>query len=250
MAFLPRFRLALLALAGMLVPAGPALGQTNELRWNQPNFKDSYFGVDTGGYLVADNTDDVNFAGQDVPTTVTGNLGYGFGVRFGATAYDLLRAEFALAYMNMPVDALRLQTGGGGSSTNADGSLETFTFMGWTYYDALPDQRFSPIVGVGAGLAQARADVSGNQTIQQGGNNQTFAFDLAENGIAFAWGFAAGASYRVTERLRLELLYRNRSSWERDFAADVSGNSADYGVAVHAHTLSLGLRYPFGAQQR
>ena len=141
----------------------------------------------------------------------TGALGYSLG--------SSGRVELEMGYRINDVDKITLDGYGTGS---VDGDMTTISLLGNAYYDFDAVGRFTPFIGAGIGLANIEAK-----------------FDLAGNkdDTVFAYQFAAGGGFAVSENLHIDLKYSYFGTEDPSF----DGLDAEY----NTHNLIFGLRINF-----
>lgn len=152
-----------------------------------------------------------------------------FGGEFavGAKLTDNIRAEFAYTYRN---PSKRSEENG-----SVEAGMQSYMVNG--YYDFSTGTAFKPYVGVGAGMARVKAR---SRTLFDENNmyiNEVFS--QSEN--TFAYSFAAGVSYDVTDDVAIDAGYRYTRT--RKIFATEDGDS--YAVKQYANDFMIGVRYTF-----
>ena len=142
---------------------------------------------------------------------ITGAIGYTLGYAG--------RIELEMGYRLNDVDKISLGTSGTGS---VDGDITTISLLGNAYYDFTTVGRFTPFIGAGIGLAniEAKFDLAGN-----------------DDDTVFAYQFAAGGSFAVSENLNIDLQYRYFGTEDPNFD--------DLEAEYNTHNLIIGLRFNF-----
>lgn len=173
-----------------------------------------YVGAGAGVTQLRDG--DVGGAGKaeyDPGYALLGALGYQFGD---------FRLELEPGYRKSGLDKFS-------NSTSSSGDLSALSGMLNIYHDFMPESRFNPYLGVGAGYARVTADnITRNGVRVADGSDGTFAFQ----GIA-------GLTYAFTQNLALDVAYRYFDAQD----AKIGGNDVDF----KSHTLTAGLVWRFGA---
>lgn len=137
-------------------------------------------------------------------------------------------------------------TGTIGSCENPDGNVRAYTAMANVIYDfGSPEWNVRPYVGLGAGYNWVHIKAEGQL---DGARNVAIAIDDDQGD--FAAQAIAGLAFRLGERANVDLTYRyltGDSSFDSatfPAAADLGTFEGDYDFS---HTVTLGLRYSFGA---
>jgi opacity protein-like surface antigen len=97
--------------------------------------------------------------------------------------------------------------GGGRCFDNYDGNHSSTVFLANAYFDLGNWYRFTPFVGVGAGVA--RHSITGLWDLglnSDGSTGRGFASDRSE--WQFAWAVHAGVAYDLSQNVKIELAYR------------------------------------------
>jgi len=138
-----------------------------------------------------------------------------------------------------------------GGCFSPDGNIESTTLMANVIYDFGSEAwGIRPFVGLGVGVNRVNTDAVG--TLRQPNRVGAPAFAADDSSTKFAAQALAGLSYAVGDRANIDLTYRYLTG-DMEFATFTStANSAlgsfegDYD---QSHTVSLGLRYAFGAEE-
>ena len=203
-----------------------------------------YVRGDVGGAFGTDTTiKEATGSNANVLTTnrsaSTGNsvlFGGGIGYRIN----PMFRTDFTLDY----IPSLKLK-GSGTSPTSAD--LDALVGMANGYLDLngfMPGMLgpFQPYIDAGVGFS--RNDLG-----------STTATGSSINGSVknqFAWGAGAGVGYAITPNLTLDLAYKYLDLGETRTGSTVSVGGVSAAVNplkadLNVHTVTLGIRYAFGA---
>ena len=158
----------------------------------------------------------------------------------GALGYELkdnLRLELEVNYKDNSEDSLDVKNIGGlaaGITANADGDVRSLSAMINGYYDfknVTSNEKFTPYLTGGVGLARVDADVSSNG-IQVVDDNDT----------VFAYQVGIGVGYEISEKTTLDIGYRYSGTQDLDLT-DASG--ADFESEYSNHAILAGVRYDF-----
>ncbi len=228
--------LALIALAA----AGQAKAQT----------------VPAAGYYVRADI------GASISADAGGNIlaGTGFGQDFGTSALIGAGIGYAMPAGAEPVRLRFDLTGSDRVSYDSTHSATTsaFTFtgktslnsavaMGSVYADILTGTAFIPYVGFGLGIAMNSLDrvtyaFNGTQSASEGGTTLT----------NFAWSVGAGVAYQLTSAIAIDGGYRYLDAGRvatdgnvRLVATGLTTRQPPVRSDLHAHELTVGLRYSF-----
>jgi outer membrane protein OmpA-like peptidoglycan-associated protein len=136
-----------------------------------------------------------------------------------------------------------------GGCFSPEGDITSTTLMANLIYDfGAADAPLRPFVGLGVGVNRVNADAIGNLRA-----NRTAAMAVDDSSTEFAAQAIAGLAWAISERTSLDLTYRyltGDAAWASTTAGTGVGATAfgawegDYD---QSHTVSLGLRYSFGA---
>uniref|UniRef100_UPI0035B02BCE outer membrane protein n=1 Tax=Brevundimonas sp. TaxID=1871086 RepID=UPI0035B02BCE len=225
-----------------LVSAGAASAEPN-----------GWYGAIDAGYQIID---DIN--AESSTTGVNWNYevndGWAAFARLGYRFNPNWRVELEGGYRSGDIGTVRAVSGNGGLCNadpavgpcySPDGSIDSATLMANVIYDfGSPDWTLRPFVGLGAGVNRVDTKASGFLR-----DNRAAAFETDDDSVEFAAQAIAGLAWAVGDRTNIDLTYRyltGDSSWE---SATVGGTSfgewdGDYD---QSHTVTLGLRYSFGA---
>jgi outer membrane protein OmpA-like peptidoglycan-associated protein len=135
-----------------------------------------------------------------------------------------------------------------GACENPEGSFKTATAMVNVIYDfGNEDWYFRPFVGLGAGVANITTEFVGTL-----GGNRTVAVGADDSSTELAAQALAGFAVRMSDRANLDVTYRylmtdvEFDTFTSAAASDIGGFAGDFD---NSHTLTLGLRYAFGADE-
>ena len=237
--------LATVAMAG-LVTAGAASAEPNG--W--------YGAVDAGYHVMQD--------GINAESVTTGN-NWNFEVNNGWAAFARLgyrfnpnwRVELEGGYRSGDVGKVRAVSGpngvcnivpGSGPCYSPDGNIESTTLMANVIYDfGFEYWGIRPFVGLGAGVNHVNTDIVGRHR-----NNRLVGFAADDSSTKFAAQAIAGLAWSISDRANIDLTYRYLTG-DAEFASTSSVAAYSQGVFEgdydQSHTVTLGLRYAFGAEE-
>lgn len=193
----------------------------------------------------------VNAFGNSVPGTGKfdfGNLkgAFSLGVGAGYQINKYLRADVTADWWFKSKFSGQTSgfCGGAPCQSSDSSSYSALLLLANAYADLGTYKGITPYVGVGIGGAHVKWDdlrntIAGVTTVHAGAKN-----------MRFAWALMAGASYCLTNRLKLDVGYRySRISGGRMFelaplVGPGAGPGFDKGISVHEGR--AGLRYQFG----
>jgi OmpA-OmpF porin, OOP family len=129
-----------------------------------------------------------------------------------------------------------------------DGEISATTLMMNVIYDfGSEGQALRPFIGLGAGVNRVNTEVLGTL-----GGNRTVGFGADDSSTELAAQFIGGLAFAISDRAHLDLTYRYlMSNMEFDsFTSTAAANPGPFqGRYDDSHTLTLGLRYAFGADE-
>lgn len=147
----------------------------------------------------------------------------------GALGYHItkaLRGEFELGYRTNDIDSLA-------GVANGSGELDQWSMMFNGLYDFMPDNRFSPYVGAGIGIARATANDYG----AFGANI------LSDTDEAFAYQGIVGLTYKFTDWVHGFADYRYFGTQDYTFQSPIVGTTD---LENASHNLFVGIRILLG----
>ena len=201
-------------------------------------------------YTLAGDSDTDNAISLDL------GLGYGFDNGF--------RLEGVIDHRNgdlevsdginggIPAD-INLGTARTIYSQHQKGDLQIWDLMLNGLYDFNREGQFQPYVGVGIGAAKVKAKASNLAAVTVDPVGTTIVGAFSANGFndsetAFAYQGLAGIGYSLSERLKLDLGYKYFAVDDLDFnGIGPLGEARVYDSDYRDHSVTLGLRYAFGA---
>jgi OOP family OmpA-OmpF porin len=134
-----------------------------------------------------------------------------------------------------------------GACDGPDGEIKTTTAMVNVIYDfGNADWGFRPFIGLGAGIAKVETEFTGIQ-----GGAPGLGISADDGSTKLAAQALAGVAVRLGDRANLDLTYRYLMT-DFEFDAAVTGGPSVgrfEGDFENSHTLTLGLRYAFGAAE-
>lgn len=239
--------LASSAAAAMVLSAGAASAEPNG--W--------YGAIDAGFKFDHDIKAESSTTGASWDYEV--NQGWAAFARMGYRFNPNWRVELEGGYRSGDVGKVRAVSGtqglcnltpATGGCFSPEGDIESTTLMANVIYDfGSSAWGVRPFVGLGAGVNRVKTDLVGNLRA-----NRAAAFTVDDTSTKFAAQAIAGLSYAVGDRANIDLTYRY-------LTGDSSFDSATVGTGVGAtnfgtwdgdynkvHTVTLGLRYSFGAE--
>jgi outer membrane protein OmpA-like peptidoglycan-associated protein len=208
-----------------------------------------YVRGDVGGAFGADTSlksTNSSIGGTSSFSDQTGNsviFGAGVGYRFS----PIFRTDLTVDYL----PSLQLKGRNATTNTSNKGDIDSLVGLVNGYVDInglLPGVfgPFQPYVGAGIGLAR---NVLGTQTLNASGVTGTLSG--AEH-TSFAWGATAGVGYSLTQNLTLDVGYKyidagSMRTGQRLVSGGVVSNQLAGKADLQAHTVTVGLRFAFGA---
>ena len=238
--------LATSAAAALALSAGAASAEPN-----------GWYGAVDAGYHHMDRD-------MVMESTTTGN-NWKFEVNDGWAAFARLgyrfnpnwRVELEGGYRSGDVGKVRAVTGNNGVCNitpatgpcySPEGDIESTTLMANVIYDfGFEYWGIRPFIGAGAGVNHVSTDVLGRHR-----NNRAVAFGTDDTSTKFAAQAIAGLAWAISDRANIDLTYRYLTG-EAEF--DTASVPASYtqgkfeGDYDSSHTVTLGLRYSFGAAE-
>ena len=166
----------------------------------------------------------------------------GVNLAIGTNINKNVRVEFEMAHRNK--DTSHLPYEGVAGSVYVEGQdnigLTTTSYMVNGYYDFYSQSVFTPYIGLGLGMAKVEYE---NAWSESGYNPSSGAYMGTINGkdkyskTKMVWNIALGASYKVNEKLNLDLGYR--------YVDYGSFTDSDIKFETKSNEFSLGVRYAF-----
>ncbi|MGO4410455.1 outer membrane protein, partial [Brevundimonas sp. M-11_2] len=215
---------------------------------------DGWYGAVDAGYHFKDKFD-LKSSTTNEEWKWEVNPGWAAFARLGYRFNPNWRAELEGGYRSGDIGKVRAVSGTQGlcNSTPATGpcfsphgDIESTTLMANVIYDiGSPDWRLRPFVGVGIGAnyVKTRADGRLRATPAVG-------FTAKDSSTKFAAQAIAGVAWAVGDRANIDLTYRYLNS-DMSFDSRTSSGPALgewSGDNYQSHTVTLGLRYAFGAE--
>lgn len=182
-------------------------------------------------------------AGNDghVSGKLKGSFLVGGGLGYQVT--DYFRTDLTLDYMTRSsFDGNRGTWCGGKSCTSSDSSkMSALSLMANAYIDLANINGITPYVGAGIGGTYVKW---GNVVQQNPGQPKAIEMDGASN-WRFTWALMAGASYDLTQNLKLDAGYRFRRVNGGKMSEGAYSNGPTYDRGFNIHDVRVGLRYQF-----
>ena len=141
-------------------------------------------------------------------------LGYDFG--------NNIRGEFDFGYRNFDIDKI--------AGEKVKGSIDSFAFMGNVYYDFNNKSKFTPFVGVGAGLAYNKVDKKN---------------DMSGSSTKPALQGMVGLAYNFTDSWSASIAYRYFTTFSQE--AKYEGVKGKYNFETQE--ILFGVRYTFNVDK-
>lgn len=162
-----------------------------------------------------------------------------YGVGIGYNSNDKFRTDFVISRMHNFKFDHTLQYPGVNTTYRAKQNINSTQFLLNGYYDIANYNSLSPYVGAGFGIAynegKSYRDVTNNY-IQKGGHNTNF-----------TWNVGAGITYKLTPNSALDFGYKfhdlGKIKTSQNLAGAASGTTTRITSRLHAHTITLGIRY-------
>lgn len=170
-------------------------------------------------------------APSGAPFTVRPAQGFGAGATAGYEFPSGLRLEGEAIFRNNDVD----RVGGPGYGGSSGGAIRSEAFMGNVLYDFLPNERLTPYIGGGVGIA----NVSLNG-ISSAGNRL-----VDDQDHQFAYQGIAGMKYALDPNWSTSLDYRYFATLNPHFAAIANAGGGEFDAEHHSHNVMLSLAYHF-----
>lgn len=111
------------------------------------------------------------------------------------------------------------------------GKTSSWAFMGNVLYDINTGTAITPYIGVGAGIARVKSEVSSN-----------FGYRFSDSDVVFAYQGIVGAAYNVTNNIAITADYRYFGTAKPKYDGPFGTVESEY----RNHTVMVGLRYSFG----
>lgn len=228
-------RVALLVLSLCLML--PAVAMADDGGWTLS----AKAGYGWGNYddSIDDSNSDANATGADFDNEDGWVTSFAAGYDWSGQGVDLrTELEYSL-YHQVDYDASN-STGivavGAAGSASADIDVQTLMFN--VFYDFENSSKFTPYLGLGAGLAFINVDV----TVDDGFGSMT-ADNVDMDATNFAWAASAGCSYELTEMVELDLQLRYVDFGDSGTYSE-DGNSAQI-KNMSSTDAMLGIRFTF-----
>lgn len=222
-------RIALAAAATALMPLAPAMAAD----YDPPIYVDQapeYVPVEIGsgwylrgdvGYTVSDPVYDFTLFGESTDNRkFNGSIGAGYHFN------DWARGDINLGY----VGGDRFHYDDGTDAGSA--SLDMWSGMVNGYVDLGTYAGLTPYIGAGVGILRSRSKL----TI----DSPPVAVDYSDKQYKFAYSLNAGASYKVTKNVSVDLGYQYLSSPDTQY---LNADTLTVDKGVDMHQVRVGLRY-------
>jgi len=222
---------------------------------------DGWYGAVDAGYNIMDENINTEATGNGVNWQWEVNDGWAAFARLGYRFNPNWRVELEGGYRSGDIGRVRHSTGSvpsglcnvtpaTGPCYSPEGDIESMTLMANVIYDfGFEYWGIRPFVGLGAGVNRVDTDTVGTIRGQRG-----VAFSADDSSTEFAAQAIAGLAWAVGDRANIDLTYRYLTG---DMSFETATNSAlpvnNYGTFEgdydQSHTITLGLRYAFGADE-
>ena len=239
------FILATSAAGALALSAGTASAEPN-----------GWYGAVDAGYNTSDNLEVVGGPRLDLETDGSwagfARLGYRFTPNWRVELEGGYRSAGDLQGVTNPAGTPTLTgicnvTPATGACNAPDGDIRVSTLMTNVIYDfGNEDWGFRPFIGLGAGVAEVATKFNGTV-----GGNRTVGISTDDSSTELAAQALAGVAVRLGDRANIDLTYRYlMSDFGFDTATTVASPArASYEGEFENHSLTLGLRYSFGAME-
>jgi OOP family OmpA-OmpF porin len=136
------------------------------------------------------------------------------------------------------------------------GKIEHWSVLGNVIYDIGPDWMINPFIGAGVGVAHVDlktrgqlSNVTGVITAPSGANPSQQDIVIDDSDTVFAWQLLAGASWKATDRLKVDATYRFLSGSDGQFKSLGTGaiQPGTFQGKYRDSSVTVGLRYSFAA---
>ncbi|WP_254607479.1 outer membrane protein, partial [Brevundimonas vesicularis] len=241
------FVLASSAAAALALSAGAASAEPNG--W--------YGAIDAGYHMIDDINAESSTTGANWNWEV--NDGWAAFARLGYRFNPNWRVELEGGYRSGDIGTVRAVTGtqglcnltpATGGCFSPEGDIESATLMANVIYDfGFEYWGVRPFVGLGAGVNRVDTNTIG---ALRANRLATFAAD--DTSTKFAAQAIAGLAWAISDRANIDLTYRYLTG-DANFASTTAGTGVGAtqfgewdGDYDQSHTVTLGLRYSFGAE--
>jgi opacity protein-like surface antigen len=192
------------------------------------NIDRSFHNYDWGGPTIVDHAYD------DSHTAVSGSIGFGYHVS------DYLRGDLNLGFLGKNDQNLVYGVSNVSATTVAVENT-VWTGMANAYVDLGTYVGLTPYLGAGIGMVYAERKQRFAIDYTDAGTLDVNRYDN-ENQFTWAYTLNAGASYRVTQNLSVDLGYSYFSAPDLEYSTISHGDTA-IGKGIDAHQVKVGLRY-------
>lgn len=203
-----------------------------------------------GAYWVTPGPGTNSFTNGSLRGTWVGGVGLGYQIN------RYLRSDVTLDYLGKTRFSAS-STGACGVNPAVDGcvSTDSSSFSAWgllanAYIDLGTWHRFTPYVGAGIGGAHVKWDTLSNTAcdITDPTNCDPTESHGGKSKWRFSYALMAGASYCLTDHLKLDAGYRFRriSGGDMFGFSDIGVTGPGFDRGINVHEVRGGLRYAFG----
>ena len=169
------------------------------------------------GLVLVNDSDVTDAYGDDAE--ISFDAGYSLSAAIGNAYENGGRAEVEFGYRANDIDDIKVP---GYGSASISGDVSAMSLMANGYYDFKPDNKLSPFIGAGIGMAYVEGDID---------------YLGSENDYVFAYQASLGVSIDVTQSTKFDAQYRFFGTDDPDF----DGLEAEYTT----HNLMIGFRQSF-----
>jgi OOP family OmpA-OmpF porin len=217
---------------------------------------DGWYGAVDAGYHHMEDGINAESASTGNNFNYEVNDGWAAFARLGYRFNPNWRVEVEGGYRSGNVGTVRAVTGAGGVCSispatgpcySPDGDIQSTTLMANVLYDfGYEAWGIRPFVGLGAGVNHVDTNVVGRLR-----NNRGVGFAADDSSTKFAAQAIAGLAWSLSDRANIDLTYRYLTG-DAEFNTLTSVAAYNQGVLEgdydNSHTVTLGLRYAFGAE--
>ena len=189
--------------------------------------------------------------------------------RLGYQVTDHWRVELEAGYRPGDIDSVRggttqvipglctqgvLRTTAAPNCGSPSGKIESWTVMANVLYDIGPDWVIDPFIGAGLGVNHISlttngqfSNVTGVVTPIGGANPSIQNLAIDDSDTVFAWQLIAGATWKATDRLKIDATYRylDTSSGQFNSTGTNALQPGTFQGRYVDNSVTLGLRYSF-----
>ena len=217
---------------------------------------DGWYGAVDAGYHIMEDGINAESSTNGSNWVYEVNDGWAAFARLGYRFNPNWRVELEGGYRSGDIGTVRAVSGpqglcnftpATGPCFSPEGDIESATLMANVIYDIGGEYwGIRPFVGLGVGVNRVSIDTVGRLRQNPGTN-----FTADDSSTKFAAQAIAGLAYAVGDRANIDLTYRYLTG-DAEFDTFSSGSGQNFGTFEgdydNSHTVTLGLRYAFGAE--